>query len=64
MRNLKGHSNEVLALKYSQSEQFLVSAGADSAILIWSLLTYSVNRKLLGHVDVVYGSVQITTAAV
>jgi WD40 repeat protein len=55
VRSLRGHSNEVMSVRYSGSEQFLVSAGADSEILVWSLLTLSVVRRLLGHIDVVYG---------
>jgi WD40 repeat protein len=55
VRSLKGHSSEVFAVRYSSTEQFLVSAGADAEILIWSMLTQTLNRRLLGHVDCIYG---------
>lgn len=55
VRSLKGHSNEVFSVRYSGTEQFLVSAGADAEILIWSMLTQTLNRRLLGHVDCIYG---------
>lgn len=32
----------------------MVSAGADQQILIWSMLTQTVCKKLLGHCDVIY----------
>ena len=44
----------VFSVRFSSSEQFLVSAGADCEILVWSLLSLSVVRRLLGHSDVVY----------
>lgn len=56
---LKGHTNEVFAVRYSSSEQFLVSAAADAEILIWSLTSRTIARRLLGHVDVVYRSVSV-----
>lgn len=55
MRSLKGHSNEVFSVRYSGTEQFLVSSGADAEILVWSMLTQTLNRRLLGHVDCIYG---------
>ena len=51
---LAGHTAAVLSLQYTSTEQFLVSAGADAQIMIWSLLTKSVQRTLRGHVDVIY----------
>ncbi len=55
MRSLKGHSSEVFCLRFSGTEQFLLSAGADAEIIIWSLLTQTISRRLYGHVDVIYG---------
>ena len=43
------------SLRYSGTEQFLVSSGADAEILIWSMLTQTLSRRLLGHVDCIYG---------
>ena len=54
VRVLRGHSNEVMSVRYSGTEQFLVSAGADAEVLVWSMLTLSVVRRLLGHIDVIY----------
>jgi WD40 repeat protein len=51
---LKGHSGEVLSVKFSANEQFLLSCGADMEVLLWSMLTKSVSRRLLGHADAVY----------
>jgi hypothetical protein len=66
----------VFSVRYSNSEQFLVSTGADSQILgtscflmyvlpyvcmyvcmyvvVWSMLSLTIVRRLLGHSDVVY----------
>ena len=58
VRSLKGHGNcEVLSLRYSDTGQFLLSAGADAEIIVWSLLTQTISRRLYGHVDVIYGYV-------
>lgn len=61
MRSLKGHSSEVFCLRFSGTEQFLLSAGADAEIIIWSLLTQTISRRLYGHVDVIYGWVSCTS---
>lgn len=53
VRSMKGHKGEVRSVQYTTNEQFLVSCGADTQILIWSLLTQTVQRVLKGHVDVV-----------
>ncbi|KAJ1439187.1 WD40-repeat-containing domain protein, partial [Ochromonadaceae sp. CCMP2298] len=47
VRSLAGHKSEVFS--------FLLSAGADTEILIWSMLTQTLNRRMLGHTDVIYG---------
>jgi len=43
-----------MSVKYTTTEQFLISAGGDAQIIIWSLLSNSIQRQLRGHVDVVY----------
>lgn len=53
VRSLVGHDAEVIALKFTSSEQFLISAGGDAQIIIWSLLTQTIQRRLRGHVDVI-----------
>lgn len=52
VRRLTGHDSAVFVVRYTSSEQFLISAGGD-AIFIWNLLTQTIQRKLRGHVDVI-----------
>ena len=51
--NGKCHVGEVLSLAYSRDELYLVSAGADSQILVWDMMTNRVTRWLRGHADMV-----------
>lgn len=55
VRSLHGHDGSVFAVQYASSEQFLVSAGGDKQIIIWSMLTQTIQRRLKGHVDIIYG---------
>jgi WD40 repeat protein len=67
---LHGHEKEVNALRFTASEQFLISAGGDAQIIIWSLLTQSIQRRMRGHVDIITaldifgdGSIFVTSSA-
>jgi WD40 repeat protein len=53
VRALKGHKDEVTAVRYTVDELYLVSAGADMEILIWDLTSCEVIRRLQGHSDII-----------
>ena len=50
---LTGHTGSVLCLHYD--ENYLVSGSSDSTIIIWSLISGSLIKRLYGHSESVLG---------
>ncbi len=53
VRSLKGHTGEVICVRYSNDELFLVSSGSEGSVLVWDLVSDAILRTLRGHCDVV-----------
>lgn len=50
---MQGHRGDVTSLQYSSDELFLVSAGADSEIIIWDMTNHLILRRFHGHHDII-----------
>ena len=42
---LKGHTNDVVAVKYSPNGRYIASGGVDKALILWDALTGNLLRK-------------------
>lgn len=46
---LKGHTNSVFTLQYSQDGEVLLSAGRDAQIIVWDMRTYTPMHSIPAH---------------
>lgn len=53
VKTFKGHAAEVLCVRYSSNELFLISAGSEGAIFVWDLISSQIIRRLRGHADII-----------
>jgi WD40 repeat protein/ABC-type dipeptide/oligopeptide/nickel transport system ATPase subunit len=51
LQTFEGHSNEVVAVKFSPNGQYLATASSDRTIKIWDIQTGQVAQTLTGHRD-------------
>lgn len=49
LHTLKGHTNSVFSLTYSQEGDLLLSAGRDAQLKVWDMLTYTPMHSIPAH---------------